>query len=116
MLELARNKAPGPFTGICAPLSSAEAAEKIIRSACELYRDEQSTRLNVNRHLARLSWPKTPLFQQAGFWINQVIAYCRAQWPLGDHDPIEQRALSICMFYGEFPMKTKKLIPLNRRI
>lgn len=102
MLELARSQDPAPFTWKCPPLSTAAAAAKIIRAACAAYREDDSIRLNVNRHLARLSWPKVSLFRQRGFCLEQVNAYCHAQWPLGDHDPIEQRALSICMFYGKF--------------
>jgi hypothetical protein len=100
MLELARNQNPTPFAGKCPPLSIPVAAEKIIRAACAAYREDESIRLNVNRHLARLSWPKVSFFTRGGFWLRQVRAYCHAQWPLGDGDPIEQRALSICMFYG----------------
>jgi len=100
LLDVARKQNPSPFMGTCPPLADSVSAEKLIHAACSAYREDEFTRLNVNRHLARLSWPKVKLFQENGFWLNQVIAHCRAQWPFEDHDPIEQRAISICMFYG----------------
>ena len=100
MLDLAQKQTPMAFTGVCPKLHGSMRAEKLVRAACAAYRGDDAKHLNVNRHLARLSWPKTSVFQNSGFWLEQVSAYCRAQWPAGDHDPTEQRALFICMFYG----------------
>jgi len=100
MLDIARTQGPAKFSGKCPPLSVAKKAETILRGHCKSQRETDAAHLSANRHLARLSWPKIPLFSKRGFWMDQVTAYSRSRWPGDCDDPIEQRALFICMFYG----------------
>lgn len=60
-------------------------------------------RQNVNRHLARLKWPQSQLFQQtpAGeFSVLQVRCYAAERWPQSIGLVEQFGSLSLCLRYG----------------
>jgi len=57
-------------------------------------------RLSVNRHLAKLKWPRSGLFTQTGFSSQELHLYARSKWPYENENPLEARAVLECLAYG----------------
>lgn len=56
---------------------------------------------NINRHLARMAWPQSPLFSEEGYWPAQIEHYCASMWPEDADDPLVSKALWNCKVYGD---------------
>ncbi len=100
LLALAKSEVGPPWAGRLPKLSSRAEASKIILSAIAETRDGDSSHFNMNRPLATVAWPMTPLFAKTGYWIDQVRAYSASKWPSEDADPFEARAMYLSMTYG----------------
>jgi len=99
LLDVAKQHAPGEFCGHCPELVSRGEASDILASQIARTAGLDDTG-NLNRHLARLSWPMCSLFSGVGFWEFQVRQYCHARWPDDTTDPIQSMAAFRAAAYG----------------
>ncbi len=102
MMDLARSETVPPWVGRIPKLTNRAKAARIILCAVADTRDGDAKHFNVNRHLAEVAWPQTPLFTEKGYWLAQVAAYVDWKWSSDDSDPFEARALYLSMIYGAF--------------
>jgi len=68
-----------------------------------IQRTERDYPLSQFRHLAMLRWPQSSLFDDSGeqlFWMEQVLFYAQAKWPVGEGNPSEAWAKFLCARYG----------------
>ena len=100
MMDLARSETVPPWAGRIPKLTNRAKVARIILCAVADTRDGDSKHFNVNRHLAEVAWPQTPVFTEKGYWLAQVAAYVDWKWPPDDFDPFEARALYFSMYYG----------------
>lgn len=63
--------------------------------------------LSINKHLARINWPRTSLFAKvSGHSHEEIMHYVIARWPQDDDDPWRSKAVFSCMAYGRPPAWT----------
>lgn len=101
LLDVAQNASPGQFTGTCPVLLARPEATAVLVGG---WRDRSlfsGGPANINRHLAGLAWPQTPLFAQAGFWEFQVRQYSLWKWPDDLSDAFVAKAVVRCAAYGQ---------------
>ena len=100
LLDVAKKHAAGEFVGPCPELIGRREASNILVAdfASAIGQDNPC---NLNRHLARLSWPMTTLFSQVGFWEFQVRQYCASKWPDETTDAIFANAAYLLAVYGQ---------------
>ena len=99
--EIGISNAVCSFVPRCPILAPREAAATIVLNEVERRQPFFEGGLNINRHLVRLAWPLSTLFQLRGFWPDQVRHYCAFLWPEEDEDPLTEKALWLCGVYGE---------------
>lgn len=99
--EVAVANVTHPFCGRCPVLVPRKAAARMILDEVERRHPFFEGGLNINRHLARMVWPQSPLFSEEGYWLAQIEHYCTSMWPDDTDDPMIAKAVWLCKVYGD---------------
>jgi hypothetical protein len=77
-------------------------AEKILREEyASRFPFVNADSLSANKHLGRLAWPLSPLFNSSGFLPKQARLYCAARWPNPEEDSVLASARWHCLTYTD---------------